>query len=493
MLGFGDISELAHTFEDMLDRLRMGRVAINKALMDLLYDSVEALSRLVAGGSADIAALAARMSNVASPKKEAEARPDIALDEQTRKSLTEYEEHRLVENFRAGKQIYSIEMRFEFADFDQKLRAITAKLNESGEVMSTLPSVDPAGTGIGFRLLYGTALGEKAVEAAVPDAKIKSLRPQPAREEEEMSLRSTSATVRVDIAKLDSLMNIIGELHTLTGQLPKNRDVARKLTELQKLAIDLRMVPVSQIYSKVSRSVRKLQRELGKDIDLVMRGEETELDKMLVEEISDPLMHIIRNALDHGIESPEERLAAGKDAKGRVTLTAYPQGNSVVIDVSDDGRGIDPEKIRAVAAKRGIAQTADPFELLFAPGFSTAVEVSEISGRGVGLDVVKKNIHDLKGGIVVISEVGRGTTFRIVLPITLAIVQALIVRAAGQQFAIPLTSVAETLRIQAREIQTVEAREVLTLRDLTLPLVRLGDAFALDADDDWPVSSSTRS
>jgi len=486
MLGFAEISELSHKLEDMLDRLRMGRVAINKALIDLLYDSVDALGRLVAGGAAEVAALSNRIANVASSKQADEVPADIALDEQTRKSLTEYEEHRLVENARAGKQIYSIEMRFEFADFDQKLRAITAKLNESGEVLSTLPSVDPAGTGIGFRLLFGTALGEKAVEAIAPDAKIKSLRPHAPKEEEEVSLRSASATVRVDIAKLDSLMNIIGELHTLTAQPGKNRDVARKLTELQKLAIDLRMVPVGQIYSKLSRSVRKLQRELGKDIDLVMRGEETELDKMLVEEISDPLMHIIRNALDHGIESPEERHAAGKDAKGRVTLTAYPQGNSVVIDVTDDGRGIDPEKIRRVATQRGIAQTADPFELLFAPGFSTATEVSEISGRGVGLDVVKKNIHDLKGGIVVISEVGRGTTFRIVLPITLAIVQALIVRAAGQLFAIPLTSVAETLRIQAREIQTIEAREGLSLRELTLPLVRLADAFALETDDDWP-------
>src|SRR5437867_3221150 len=207
---------------------------------------------------------------------------------------------------------------------------------------------------------------------------------------------------------------------------------------------------------------------------------------MLVEEISDPLMHIIRNALDHGIESPQERAAARKDAKGRITLTAYQQGNSVVIDVSDDGRGIDPEKIRSAAAQKGLAVTGDPYELLFVPGFSTASEVSEISGRGVGLDVVKKNIQDLKGSIDVISEVGKGTTFRIMLPITLAIIQALIVRTAGQQFAIPLTSVNETLRIHAREIQTVEAREVLALRELTLPLVRLADAFSLDAGEDWP-------
>jgi two-component system chemotaxis sensor kinase CheA len=292
--------------------------------------------------------------------------------------------------------------------------------------------------------------------------------------------------VRVDIGKLDALMNVIGELHVLSRHMEKNRDVSRKLNELQKLAIDLRMVPVGQIYSRITRNVRKLSRELNKEIELVLRGEETELDKMLVEEIIDPLMHIIRNALDHGIEPAGERNAAGKDAKGRITLTAYQRGNSVVIDVSDDGRGIDPETIRAAAIAKGIEPTKDPFDLIFVPGFSTAAEVSEISGRGVGLDVVKKNIQDLKGSIEVLSEPGRGATFRIVLPITLAIIQALIVRAAGQQFAIPLTSVAETLRIQAREIQTIEAREVLALRELTLPLVRLADAFSLQTDDDAP-------
>ncbi|HLJ73795.1 MAG TPA: chemotaxis protein CheA, partial [Thermoanaerobaculia bacterium] len=317
--------------------------------------------------------------------------------------------------------------------------------------------------------------------------KIKPLRSLPQREEgEEASLKSASPTVRVDIGKLDALMNVIGELHVLARHLEKNRDVTRKLNELQKLAIDLRMVPVGQIYSRITRNVRKLARELNKDIDLVLRGEDTELDKMLVEEISDPLMHIMRNALDHGIESAQERAAAGKDAKGRITLTAYQRGNSVVIDVMDDGRGIDPEKIRAAAIAKAIEPTKDPFDLLFVAGFSTAAEISEISGRGVGLDVVKKNIQDLKGSIEVLSEPGRGATFRIVLPITLAIIQALVVRAAGQQFAIPLTSVAETLRIQAREIQTIEAREVLALRELTLPLVRLADAFSLPAGNDFP-------
>jgi len=269
-------------------------------------------------------------------------------------------------------------------------------------------------------------------------------------------------------------------VHELT-KIARNLD--RKLNELQKSVIETRMVPVGQIYSKLSRTVRKVARELNKEIELVLRGEDTELDKVMVEELTDPLMHIIRNALDHGIESAEERQRKGKPPIGRVTLTAYQQGSSVVIDVSDDGRGIDPEAVRRAAVKRGLVgdeplEAARAYELLFTPGFSTAREVSEISGRGVGLDVVKKNLQELKGSIEIMSTVGEGATFRIMLPITLAIIQALIVRAGNEQFAIPLTSVEESLRIYSRDIRTVERREVFTLRDYTLPLLRLGDAFS---------------
>ncbi|HKS25996.1 MAG TPA: chemotaxis protein CheA [Thermoanaerobaculia bacterium] len=532
MLGFGEISELSHNLEDMLDRLRMGKIEITRDLIDLLYDAVDSLNRLVIaindpslGGLVDITALTRRIHQLvtAQPAQQAgDAFGELTLDEQTRKSLTEYEEHRLLENVKAGKHILSVEVTFDFADFDEKLRVLTTSLSDAGEVISTLPAIDSSGgAGIAFRLLYGSMLNDAAVAALAPEAKVTSLRKAatpaivgPAdislatesATEEDLSLRSMSQTVRVDIGKLDHVMNIVGELiiektqlETLTRsqeaqqsrllahELTKiSRNLDRKLNELQKSVIETRMVPVGQIYSKLSRTVRKVTRELNKEIELVLRGEDTELDKMMVEELTDPLMHIIRNALDHGIEPPDERRAAGKNPTGRVTLNAYQQGNSVVIDVIDDGRGIDPERIRAVAVKRGIVGEKDAFdaqraqELIFTPGFSTASAVSEISGRGVGLDVVKKNIQELKGTIDIVSNVGQGTTFRIMLPITLAIIQALVVRAAGEQFAIPLTSVEESLRIYSRDIRTVERREVFTLRDFTLPLLRLADAFGMD-------------
>lgn len=536
MLGFTEISELSHNLEDMLDRLRMGKIAITSDLIDLLYDSVDSLNRLVISindpslsGLVDITGLIRRIHHIVT--NQAQQKPEdpfvgLTLDEQTKKSLTEYEEHRLLENVKAGKQVLSIEVTFDFADFDEKLRALTTALNEAGEVISTLPAIDTSGGGgIAFRLLYGSARNDAAVAAIVPVGRVTSLRrssvPIAAAEEkgagapeappeEDLSLRSVSQTVRVDIGKLDHVMNIVGELiiektklegltrsvevqqvRMLSHELTKiSRNLDRKLNELQKSVIETRMVPVGQIYSKLSRTVRKVARELNKEIELVLRGEDTELDKMMVEELTDPLMHIIRNAIDHGIESPDERRAAGKSPIGRVTLLAYQQGNSVVLDVSDDGRGIDPEKVRREALKRGLIgekDVLDPqrtYELLFAPGFSTAMAVSEISGRGVGLDVVKKNLQDLKGTIDLISTPGKGTTFRVMLPITLAIIQALIVQAGGEKFAIPLTSVEESLRIYSPDIRTVERREVFTLRDFTIPLLRLADAFNLSDDHD---------
>ncbi len=536
MLGFVQISDLAHNLEDMLDKLRMGKVEITRDLIDLLYDAVDGLNRLVIAihdpqmeALVDVPKLTSRIHSLVSTKApEASTNPldQLDLSEQTRKSLTEYEEHRLVENVRGGKNIFSIEVTFDFTEFDERLRELTNRLNDEGEVISTLPAIDASGgSGISFRLLFGIDAGEEeVVDLSGDDAIVKALVATPDEDEpldaaqlpleavidEEISLRSMSRTVRVDIGKLDHVMNIVGELiieknhlevvtrslqlqnhRMVSHELVKiSRNLDRKLNELQKSVIETRMVPIGQIYSKLSRTVRKVARELDKDIDLNLRGEDTELDKVMVEQLTDPLMHIIRNAIDHGIESAEDRDAAGKSARAKVTLNAYQKGNSVVLDVQDDGQGIDPERVKKVAVSKGLISAKDHVdmvracELLFTPGFSTASQVSEISGRGVGLDVVRRNIQDLKGSIEIISEPGEGSTFRIMLPITLAIIQALIVRAGEENFAIPLTSVEESLRIRGREIKTVERREVFTLRNFALPLLRLGDAFGVDETRD---------
>lgn len=525
MLGFVEIAELAHVLEDLLDGLRMGRVQITPQLSDTLGDAHATLTRYVASmqddatGAPDPAPLLSRLRDLLAVRGEQSADPieEVDVDEQSRRSLTEYEEHRLRENIRRGAGIFSVAVTYDFATFDERLRALTSTLNGEGEVISTLPAMDATGGGgISFRLLYGTRLPEKEVVAlAGPDGSVRALRKEKAadvipagsaEDDAELSLRSMSSTVRVDISKLDGVMNIVGELivertrmemiaRALHAEESKgisrelgriSRSLGRKLEELQKSVIDTRLVPVSQLYARVTRAARKLARDLGKEVELVTRGADTELDKLMVEELADPLMHLLRNALDHGIEAPDARAAAGKNEVATLTLNAYQKGSSVVIDISDDGRGIDPQRVRARAIKRRLISEDEELtldgaiELLFQPGFSTAEKVSEISGRGVGLDVVRKNIHDLKGTIEVITEPGRGTTFRIVLPITLAILQALVVKSGDEVYAVPLASVDELVRLDARDIRTVEGREVILLRDENLPLLRLTDAFDIE-------------
>jgi len=533
MMGLEEISELSHGLEDMLDRLRMGKIEVTPQLTDVLYQSLDGLNSLVKAshdssvdGAVDLAGLTLRIQQISSAtQRGSKADPigEIDLDEQTRRSLTEYEEHRLEENIRSGKGIFSVEATFDFSDFDERLRDLSALLADAGEVISTLPAMDSTGgAGISFRLLCGTMMVFDALTVLVAGkATVRSLRrgptqtaaitaPHEPKADEEVSLKSLSRTVRVDIGRLDHVMNVVGELiieksrldslskrpelranRSILQELGKvSRNFDRKLADLQRSVIETRMVPVDQIYSKVSRTVRKVARELGKEIDLVLSGEETELDKMMVEELTDPLMHLLRNSLDHGIESSDERVRVGKPAKGKISLDSYQKGSSVVIEVRDDGRGIDPDRIREVAIRKGVILAGDPVdaarahELLFTPGFSTAPSVSEISGRGVGLDVVRQNIEELKGSIEVLSTVGGGTTFRITLPITLAIIQALLVRSAGETFAIPLSAVSESIRVNAREITTVEKREVFVLRDMAIPLLRLSDAFSLQNGDE---------
>lgn len=317
-------------------------------------------------------------------------------------------------------------------------------------------------------------------------------------------------TVRVDVRRLDHLMNLIGEL-----VLGKNRliriysdveerydgekfleelnqvvsSISAVTTDLQLAVMKTRMQPVGKVFNKFPRMVRDLSRELGKSIELIIEGEETELDKSIVEEIGDPLIHIIRNSCDHGIEPLEERKRLNKPETGKVQLSAYNEGNHIVIKISDDGKGLDPVMLKEKAIEKGVISERDAesmsdreaFNLIFKPGFSTAKVVSNVSGRGVGMDVVKTNIEKLNGIIEIDSKVGVGTTQKLKIPLTLAIIQALLVGVQEEYYAIPLSSVLETVRISQDEIYTVDGKSVLRLRDEVLSLVRLSDIFKVDA------------
>ncbi|GAA8994828.1 chemotaxis histidine kinase/response regulator CheAY2 [Helicobacter pylori] len=317
-------------------------------------------------------------------------------------------------------------------------------------------------------------------------------------------------TVRVDVRRLDHLMNLIGELVLgknrlirIYGDVEERYDgekfleelnqvvssISAVTTDLQLAVMKTRMQPVGKVFNKFPRMVRDLSRELGKSIELIIEGEETELDKSIVEEIGDPLIHIIRNSCDHGIEPSEERRRLNKPETGKVQLSAYNEGNHIVIKISDDGKGLDPVMLKEKAIEKGVISERDAegmsdreaFNLIFKPGFSTAKVVSNVSGRGVGMDVVKTNIEKLNGIIEIDSEVGVGTTQKLKIPLTLAIIQALLVGVQEEYYAIPLSSVLETVRISQDEIYTVDGKSVLRLRDEVLSLVRLSDIFKVDA------------
>lgn len=328
----------------------------------------------------------------------------------------------------------------------------------------------------------------------------------------------SSSTIRVDHERLDHLMNLIGELiinrnrYTLIarsleggGENVNISEVAQSLSEttyamarisddLQDTIMKVRMVPVSSVFSRFPRLVRDLSRKSGKEVDLIMEGEETELDKSVVEVIGDPLVHLIRNSVDHGIESEDMRLAAGKAPKGKVTLRAFHKGNSVAIEIEDDGKGIDPDKMREVAIRKGVitpeeaAQLDDreAMELIFAPGFSSAEKITDISGRGVGMDVVRTNIKNLKGSVNTYSEVGKGTRFTLSLPLTLAIIDALMVNVSGQMYAIPLDAVSETTKIEFERLTDVKGRKAVTLRGEVLGIVELSEMLGLPRTDPLP-------
>ncbi len=528
MFGLDLLSKLSHALENMLDTLRLGKIEYNQDVFDTLFNGGQRLQQLLEQVSKkqelnkeevesyieeiNQAIERNKKEGVDNLAKEAGIDPDIIA------VLTEYEEHRINENLAEGKTIYKVKTSFALEEFDVKLEKVTTALKELGEVITTLPSTEAAADGeLKFDIVVGTTSTPEEIKEKLKGENVdieilgKLEKKAPAKKKAQSkditsSLTRKSNFVKVNIEKLDYIMSVVGELGLSKSAIEKVAEVfkdykeltpyvvelqknikllERKLRELQSGIMEIRMVPLRMIFNNLARIVNKLARDSGKEINLEIYGADTELDKLIVEELSDPLIHIIRNAIDHGIESREERLLAGKPEAGTIIINAYQKGNHVVIEISDDGRGINLEKVRQKAIEKGIISPNDELSkediinLIFTPGFSTKEEVSEISGRGVGMDVVKNNITKLSGMINVITEEGKGTTFIITLPITLAIIQALLINFCEKTFAIPLNSVLETVMIAPEEIKTVEQREIIELRDITLPIIRPGRIFNL--------------
>jgi two-component system chemotaxis sensor kinase CheA len=454
-LEFELLVKVTHKSEDVLNRLRKGELAVDNKIMDVILEAIDLVKLLVDDIKKDniverpLDGTLARLEKVLTDKQEEASAPPACQDP------------------------------------DQHTNASPEPVNEESASADT----PDATADIQQRVEQETVAGGQ--QASVnKDAQDKS-------------------TLRVDVKRVDDLMNQVGELvlernrmsHLNSDCLGRTNNDAfadefGKLvkrisfitSELQMQVLKMRLVPVGTVFRKFPRIVRNLARDLGKQVELKIFGEETELDRSVVDEIGDPLIHLVRNALDHALESAEDRLAAGKPRVGCITLSARHEGNNIIISIKDDGRGLDPEKISAKALEKGVV-TAEQlalmsqkeiFDLIFLPGFSTKEKVSDLSGRGVGMDVVKTNVRKLNGIIDIKSEMGKGSEIILRLPLTLAIIQSLMVEIEGETYSIPLSAVIETLRVRQDEFCSVGGREVLRLRKTALPLMRLQQRFAIN-------------
>ena len=520
LFGNQGVTNLSHALESLLDDIRLGKIDINDDVVKFLFKNLDVLRATIDAvkedKEQDIAEHIDEIKSFRASVKESAGGPNIKglIDDSIIRVLSEYEEHRLKANIKAGNSIYLLKAMFELSTFDKSLEEITALIKSKGELVSTLPtSTDVPDGFIGFNLMFASSsqlselkeeLGSD-IEVLVQPKRVEA-RPK---KEKEASIKSATTTVRVDIDKLDRILNTIGEL-TLAKDAVKRigsemsemhryspfvRDVhkisqtfERRLAELQDEVLEIRMVPIGQIFSRLAQVIRRYSREIGKEIGLALYGEDTELDKSLAEEIVDPLMHLVRNSMDHGLEPAEERKMKGKKERGSIVLKAFQRGSHVVIEVKDDGRGIEFEKVRKKALEKGLLEPGVELEeseilnFIFTPGFSTKEVASEISGRGVGLDVVKEKLSMLGGFTEVYSKKDEGTTFTLTLPITLAIIKALIVRVGKEKFAVPLTAISETVVVEHKDIQTIEWKDVYYTRGEMLPIMSVGKIFSLETD-----------
>ncbi|MDF1524675.1 MAG: chemotaxis protein CheA [bacterium] len=540
MFNLEGVSSLSHKMENLLDSLRLDKIPLSDHVVELLGQGFQNLVRMVRAiseGRGDISVeLGDYLKELEQLEKGEENTQDndlstfIGIPSGITDILSEYEEHRFRDNIKRGMPFFRVSCSFPLDTFDVQLEALGSAIREMGELLTTLPQTNLGGDGnIGFTLYFTSREPEGEVMKTVgSDERTLESVPYlggtpsgpgnqvidtdtPARFEEgsfEDEIRGVSQTVRVDIGKLDYLMNLVGELvimksgfvniaqrlRNLGDAIPSDlmmdfgkstTNMEKKLVDLRDGVMDIRMVPMGQLYNRLQRVSKKIAKDLGKKVNLQFVGHETELDKMIMEEMVSPLLHIVRNSLDHGIEDVEVRRSKGKPDTGNIKVSAYQQGNHVILEVEDDGKGIDLVRIKKEAVRRGDVKKDEIYTedevlgFLFKPGFSTKEGVTEISGRGVGMDVVRKELEKVGGAVEIRTTVDKGTRVILTLPITLAILQALLIRNGDRIFAVPMGSVQETIELTREVIKTMQGQEVITLRDRTLPLIRLEKVFSL--------------
>jgi len=506
------LTHLTHHMEDVLNKARHGELVIDSDIMDVVFESIDLMKGLLEQiketgsdkGGIDVSECVEKLVNI-SQGNDIEAKVEEAVtQEEAPKEQTKDEE---VQNLDSIAQ----RMAEETADINTDEMS-EEEVEAEIERLLKIRQEEDRKRREQKKKEKGLATTSQAPKPTTKSTPANNVAPSANTKDTQASKKKPAVpeqTIRVDVSRLDHLMNLIGELVLGKNRLSKIYDdveeryegeqfleelsnvvsgVSVVTTDLQIAVMKTRMLPVGKVFNKFPRMVRDLSRELKKDIELVISGEETELDKSIVEEIGDPLVHIIRNSCDHGIELPAVRAAAGKPEKGTVSLKAYNEGNNIIIEIADDGKGLDADVLISKSLEKGVISEKEAdrlsekeaFALIFRPGLSTAEVVTNVSGRGVGMDVVKTNIEKLNGIIDIDSEKGKGTTIKLKIPLTLAIIQSLLVNVQEELFAIPLSSVLETVRITSDEVKYVEGKSVLRLRNEVLSLVHIADIYDVD-------------
>ncbi|EDX57754.1 chemotaxis protein CheA [Bacillus cereus W] len=541
---FTEMADLTHKMENVLDEIRHGNIVVNAEIIDVIFECIDNLEKMVAdvqqGGMGNIDVIATKQ------KLEALLNGNIEIP-------NEHIEQETINNDDAAS--HEVHITVEQQAILKAVRAIMCieALQNLGNVKKTVPSIEEIEAdafGFEFTVFMDTDQSEEELKQVVlhvseiekvevkqghtsKEVVSEKLATQEVVQEviqaathvestKEVSKQSTNATpakstgktkngkvenrsIRVQLEKIERLMNMFEESVIERGRIDElaqaiqNKELIEHLNRLgdiskdiQNVLLNMRMVPIETVFNRFPRMVRMLAKDLGKKIDLQITGEDTEVDKIVIDEIGDPLVHLIRNAIDHGVETVEQRRDAGKNETGTIKLEAFHSGNHVVIQITDDGNGIHKGKVLEKAIKNGVVTESEAnkltdreiFDLIFQPGFSTAEVVSDLSGRGVGLDVVKHTIHSLGGHLIIDSEEGKGSTFRIELPLTLSIIQSMLVQTNDKRYALPLGNIVEAIRIKREDIQSIQGKDVLNYRNQIIEVKHLSTVFGEKTADE---------